>query len=489
MMTHIKINASDNVAVALQDLNKGEVLENIKLLENIARGHKFALCDIKKDAEIIKYGASIGFAKEEILEGSHIHTHNLKTNLSGVLAYEYKPIEISNKDEQAGTFMGYLRENGDVGIRNEIWVINTVGCVNKVSEKLVNRARAKFPEFNAIYTFVHPYGCSQMGDDQLNTQKILANLVNHPNAGGVLVLGLGCENNNIDEFKKHLGDINSKRVKFMVAQEYEDEIEQGLSLIAELIEYACGFKRTPQSISKLKIGLKCGGSDGLSGITANPLVGEISDLLVSYGGITILSEVPEMFGAESILMNRCENEELFNKTVNLVNNFKEYFIRYKQEVYENPSPGNKAGGISTLEDKSLGCTQKGGTSYVRDVLGYGDVAHTSGLNLLQGPGNDIVAVTGLTAAGAHMVLFTTGRGTPLGGPSPTIKISSNSELADRKPNWIDFDAGKLLTDNSMKQLSFEFWQYIINVASGDILTKNEVNEYREIAIFKDGVTL
>ena len=450
---------------------------------NIENGHKYALCDIKVGEQIIKYGFPIGVAKAEIKKGEHVHTHNIKTGLGDLLTYEYKP-EITPikkaESDSIPTFDGYVRANGDVGIRNDIWIINTVGCVNKTAQKL--------SELTGAFYFPHPFGCSQLGDDHELTQKILKGLINHPNAGGVLVLGLGCENNNIPAFKKVLGDVDPDRVKFLITQEASDEIAEGVKLINELKEYAKKQKKEKIPVTKLRVGLKCGGSDGYSGITANPLVGRFSDKLISFGGSTILSEVPEMFGAETILMNRAESEEIFDKTVLLINRFKEYFIAHNQVVYENPSPGNKEGGITTLEEKSLGCVQKGGQAAVVDVLDYGDTMEKCGLNLLNGPGNDIVAVTNLTAAGAHIILFTTGRGTPLGAPVPTIKVATNSQLAEHKSGWIDFDAGKLLSGYDSDKLDEEFFEYVLKVASGEE-TKNEQNGYREISIFKDGVTL
>ena len=453
------INPKDNVEVNLTD------------------GHKYALCEINSGENIIKYGFPIGHATKDIQKGEHVHTHNMATNLSDIIEYKYAPqLTESIPCEKKFFFEGWERENKEVGVRNEVWIIPTVGCVNKIAEKIAEKSGA--------FSFVHPFGCSQLGDDQKTTQLVLKGLVNHPNAAGVLVLGLGCENNNITEFKKILGEYNPKRVKFLNCQESEDEISEGIKIVGELFEYADTFKKKKIPLSKLKVGLKCGGSDGLSGITANPLVGKFSDMLTACGGTTVLTEVPEMFGAETILMKRCINKEVFDKTVCLINDFKKYFISHNQVVYENPSPGNKAGGITTLEEKSLGCVQKGGTSNVVDVLNYGDKLTKNGLNLLNGPGNDMTAVTNLTAAGAHIILFTTGRGTPLGSPVPTVKISTNTPLFQKKQNWIDFDAGKMCE----KDLSKEFFEYILSVASGK-KTKNEINNFREISIFKDGVTL
>ena len=451
-------------------------LDNVDI--NLEDGHKYAIRDIKCGEDIIKYGNPIGHAVCDIKKGEHVHTHNVKTNLSGNLEYTYTPKFYDTPAVPTDrTFMGYVRENGDVGIRNEIWIVNTVGCVNKIAQKLAELTGARY--------FPHPFGCSQLGDDQTTTQLILRGMVNHPNAAGVLVLGLGCENNNIEVFKKVLGEYNPDRVKFLNTQDHDDDIAAGVAIINELKVYAAKFVRTPVHVSKLRIGLKCGGSDGYSGITANPLVGRLSDKVISHGGSCVLTEVPEMFGAEHLLMQRCESREVFDKTVKLINDFKDYYTRHNQVIYENPSPGNKKGGITTLEEKSLGCVQKGGLSKVVDVLDYGDVLTKNGLSLLNGPGNDIVAITNLMAAGVHIILFTTGRGTPVGGPVPTVKIATNHSLAERKAGWIDFDASPTLEGNP---LTDELFEYVISVAEGRE-TRNEINDYREISIFKDGVTL
>jgi len=450
-------------------------LDNVEV--NTENGHKYAVCDIKKGENIIKYGEPIGHAVCDIKSGEHIHTHNMKTNLSDKLQYTYTPYADKTEYEKSDiTFMGYVRKNGNIGIRNDIWIVNTVGCVNKSAEKIARKTGAKF--------FPHPFGCSQLGDDHKTTQLILKGIINNPNAGGVLILGLGCENNNIPEFKKVLGEYDESRVKFLICQEVEDEIAEGVKLIEELRENARNDKRQPVNIKELKVGLKCGGSDGLSGITANPLVGRFCDKLTKMGGKCVLTEVPEMFGAEHLLMRRCKDTETFNKTVALINNFKDYFTKHNQVIYENPSPGNKAGGITTLEEKSLGCVQKGGLAAVTDVLDYGDTVSKSGLSLLNGPGNDIVAITNLLAAGVNMILFTTGRGTPVGTFVPTVKISTNKSLAERKKCWIDFDASGL----TERDLTDDLFEFILEVANGK-QTKNEKNGYEEISIFKDGVVL
>ena len=498
MQDFLKINDNDNVVVALNTIPAGEKItvsvgdgsKTVTAREEIPAGHKMAICDIPEGGEVIKYGYRIGNAKENIAEGSWIHTHNVKTALGDLLEYTYNPTPVEEKKTEDVTFMGFNRPDGKVGVRNEIWVIPTVGCVNNVATAIAKQANAFVKgSVEEVIAFPHPYGCSQMGDDQEHTRKILADLINHPNAGGVLVLGLGCENSNIDVLKPYIGDYDENRVKFLVCQEHEDEIADSVEIIKGLIDYASKFEREPISVSKLVIGMKCGGSDGLSGITANPLVGRFSDLLISKGGTTILTEVPEMFGAETILMNRCANEELFHQTVDLINDFKNYFKSHNQTIYENPSPGNKKGGISTLEDKSLGCTQKSGSALVKGVLQYGDTVKTPGLNLLSAPGNDLVAATALASSGCHIVLFTTGRGTPFGTFVPTMKISTNSNLAAHKPGWIDFNAGQLLTDGkTLPELSQALMEDVLATASGRLVC-SERNGFHDLAIFKTGVTL
>ncbi len=493
MAKFIKINENDNVAVALEVLPANTTVHvgdvEVTTTAEIPAGHKFALADIAEGIPVVKYGFRIGNATAAVKKGDWIHTHNLKTGLGDLLDYSYEPELVEEKVTEDVTFMGYNRENDKVGVRNEIWIIPTVGCVNNVASKIAELSQGLVREnIEAVCAFPHPYGCSQMGDDQEHTRQILANLIQHPNAGGVLVLGLGCENSNIDVLKGYLGEINPDRVKFLVAQESDDEIAEGVKIVAGLAEYAASFKREPISVSKLVVGMKCGGSDGFSGITANPTVGRFSDILISKKGTTILTEVPEMFGAETILMNRCANEELFHKTVDLINDFKNYFKSHNQTIYENPSPGNKKGGISTLEDKSLGCTQKSGTAIVKGVLAYGETVKTSGLNLLSAPGNDLVAATALAASGAHIVLFTTGRGTPFACPVPTMKISSNSNLAGKKNNWIDFNAGVVAEGESLEVTGQRLFDEVVAVASGKEV-KSELAGFHDMAIFKQGVTL
>lgn len=493
MKTYLKISPKDNVAVALAPLAAGMAIETdglpVVLRVDIPQGHKFALCNIPADTQIIKYGYPIGHAREDIPAGSWVHTHNIHTGLGELLTYSYDRQVPEIPATKECFFQGFVRPDGRAAVRNELWIIPTVGCVNSVATTIERRAQKLVAgNIEAVAAFPHPYGCSQMGDDQEHTRRILADLINHPNAGGVLVLGLGCENSNINVLKKYIGAYDERRVKFLVCQETGDEITEALALLEELAEYAAQFHREPVSCSKLVIGMKCGGSDGLSGITANPVVGAFSDLLISKGGTTILTEVPEMFGAETQLMNRCENEELFKQTVSLINDFKTYFQRHGQTIYENPSPGNKNGGISTLEDKSMGCTQKSGTAPVRGVLSYGDTVKEKGLNLLSAPGNDLVASTALAAAGAHIVLFTTGRGTPFASPVPTIKISTNNRLYAKKGGWIDFNCGSLVEDVTLEELRDQFFDYVIRVASG-VQVKSEKAGFHDMAIFKQGVTL
>lgn len=495
MDRYIQIHPNDNVAVALTDLPAGEVLHlsgrDVTLREAIPVGHKIALTDLNEQDQVIKYGYPIGHVLRRVQSGEWINEQVLKTSLEGIQSYVYQPVKTELTIPAEGrTFQGYRRKNGFCGIRNEIWILPTVGCVNGVANRLAERLRKETggKGVDAIRAFPHNYGCSQLGDDHENTRKILRDMVLHPNAGGVLVVGLGCENNQPAAFREFLGDYDTERVRFLVCQEVADEEEAGMQLLREIYALAAADVRTGQPLSALRVGLKCGGSDGLSGITANPLVGRFSDYLVAQGGTTILTEVPEMFGAETMLMNRCASQDLFEKTVRLINDFKDYFIRNRQPVYENPSPGNKAGGISTLEEKSLGCTQKSGQSAVCGVLAYGEQVETHGLNLLSAPGNDLVASTALAAAGCQLVLFTTGRGTPFGTFVPTLKVSTNSRLAQQKPGWIDFNAGTLVEGEKMEDALERFICRIQDVASGAV-TRNETNGYSDIAIFKTGVTL
>ncbi|SJZ44958.1 altronate hydrolase [Pilibacter termitis] len=525
-MEFIKISPIDNVVVALENGEKGEKLtvdgQEITLLQDITFGHKIAIKNIAIDENIIKYASPIGHATKAIEIGEHVHIQNVKTNLDATLEYTYEPElaapEVNVLDELKNngqnievlpqTFWGYQRKNGEVGIRNDCYIVPTVGCVNHTAEKVRERFIRENPlaeeVFDNIIVLRHPYGCSQMGDDHVSTRQFLANAVLHPNAAAVLVLGLGCENNSINVFKQVIeeGEIaieheqlsrtlldkaDSNRIKFLIAQEVEDEVISGVEMLHSLLEVVKEEKRVELPLSKLRIGLKCGGSDGLSGITANQLLGKFSDFLVQAGGSAVLTEVPEMFGAETILMNRCIDLKRFEQTVSLINNFKQYFLDHNMVVYENPSPGNKAGGITTLEDKSLGCTQKAGSTSVMDVLQYGERIKKHGLTLLQAPGNDLVASSALASAGCHLVLFTTGRGNPFGTFVPTVKVSSNDTLAEHKSKWIDFNAGKII-HAGMPEVAYDFIQKVIEIANGT-LTCAEKNGYQEIAIFKTGVTL
>lgn len=498
----LQVHPRDNVLVALQLLAAGvalpEPFADIQTASDIPAGHKVALTSIAKGEPVIKYGFAIGAATTAIQAGEQVHSHNLSTLLSGQVDYQYQGCQaepLSFPAELPTEFMGYRRANGKVGTRNELWIINTVGCVNRAATRIADQASRHFAEqlangaIDGIHAFTHPFGCSQLGDDLSNTRELLAGLIQHPNAGAVLVLGLGCENNQLAALLKSSPDIDRSRIRSFNAQQVEDEIEQGLKAVGELLKVMAQDHRTPCPVSELVMGMKCGGSDGLSGLTANALVGRIADLVAAANGKVILTETPEMFGAEQVFMDRAKDQQVFQQLVTLVNDFKQYFIDNKQPVYENPSPGNKDGGLTTLEEKSLGAIQKGGSAPVNQIIRYGHQATAEGLTLLEGPGNDAVSSTALTAAGATLLLFTTGRGTPLGFPAPTVKISSNSNLAGRKPQWIDYDAGALLRQGQdATEFSHQFFRYLVEVASGKT-TRNEDSDNREIAIWKNGVTL
>jgi len=515
-MKYIKINPADNVAVALEDLSRGDVVEGITLSTDIPRGHKIVLKDLKAGENVIKYGYPIGHVTRDAAAGTMVDHSCIKTNLEGLLEYKYEPTFADDgksslpsrtktflpekrsekfcptSENEIFCFKGYRRSDGQVGVRNQIWVIPTVGCVNGICQQIVESFKkeieGKEGSVDAVVAFPHNYGCSQLGPDHENTRTILADMVHHPNAGGVLVVSLGCENNQLDAFRELVGPVDESRVKMFKTQDVKDEVEYGLEQLRKIFAVASKDVREDVPVSELRVGLKCGGSDGLSGITANPLLGVFSDWIVEQGGTTVLTEVPEMFGAETILMNRCQDQATFEKTVHLINDFKEYFMKQGMPVYENPSPGNKAGGISTLEEKSLGCTQKCGGSIVRGVLKYGERLSVKGLNLLSAPGNDLVASTALAASGCQIVLFTTGRGTPFGSFVPTMKISTNTPLFEKKGNWIDFNAGVLAQGEPMADVASRFTEYVLAVASGEAVN-SEKHNYREIAIFKSGVTL
>ena len=490
MPDFIHIYPEDNVAVALKAIPAGTCFAGVTAHADIPQGHKMALKPIAENGQVVKYGFSIGHATAAIAVGDWVHTHNMATNLEGEMEYTYHPKVSFLPSQEPGTFMGYRRKDGKVGIRNEIWIIPTVGCVNDVAKALVQQNQDLVcGSIDGLYTFTHPFGCSQTGHDHAQTRKLLAALTRHPNAGAVLVLGLGCENLTQEQFLEELGGYDEGRVKFLTCQQVNDEMAAGRSLLEQCAAFAGQFRRTQIPASELVIGMKCGGSDGLSGITANPTVGRFSDLLVAQGGSTVLTEVPEMFGAEGFLMDRCVNEQVFGKAVEMINGFKNYFIRHNEVVYDNPSPGNKQGGITTLEDKSCGCVQKGGSAPIMDVIGYGDAVVTKGLNMLYGPGNDLVSSTALTAAGAHLILFTTGRGTPFGAPAPTMKISTNTPLAVQKSTWIDFNAGVVADGTrTLDEAARDLMALVLEVASGK-KTRAEEKGFREISIFKDGVVL
>jgi altronate hydrolase len=500
----VHIHPSDDVAVAVAALARGTELEaggrRLTLRDDVPAGHKVALVDLPRGAEVRKYGFPIGRLTEDVAAGSWVHSHNLATALDALERYDYEgsggTAERGAPSSEDATFLGYRRADGRVGTRNEVWVLNTVGCVNRSAERIARHYDGPHGDglsgVDGVHAFSHPYGCSQLGDDLRHTQRVLAGLLRHPNAGGVLVLGLGCENNQLDDLLRLAGDVDRSRLGYFNSQDVGDEVERGIEAVAELARAMAGDRRTECPAADLVVGLKCGGSDGLSGVSANPLAGRLADRVTGLGGSALLTEVPEMFGAERILMERAADRRVFDDLVALIDDFKRYFAAHGQPIYENPSPGNKEGGLTTLEEKSLGAIQKGGRAPVVEVLRYGAPARarSGGLSLIEAPGNDGVSSTALVASGATLLVFTTGRGTPLGFPVPTIKVSSNAGLAARKPRWIDFDAGALATGAvAMDELERSFFAAVLEVASGRRRTCNEIEDYREIAIWKEGVTL
>ena len=495
---YLRVHPADSVAVALAPLAAGRLVDldgtGITLRSDIPAGHKFALVPISEGQPVTRYGSAIGLASADIAPGEHVHSHNLKTALGTGDTYAFAPVATRAPGASAGadSFLGYRRADGRVGTRNEIWVLNTVGCVNRAAERIAREGERRvrgLETVDGVHAFPHPFGCSQLGDDLSQTRGILQGLATHPNAGGVVLIGLGCENNRLDALLEGIPEAARGRIVSFAAQSVDDEENAGLAALDTLIERMSGDRREVCPASDLVLGMKCGGSDALSGLTANPLVGRMTDRVTGEGGKSLLTEVPEMFGAERLLMARAADEEVFHRIVEMVEAFKAYFIRHNQPIYENPSPGNKEGGLTTLEEKSLGAVQKGGTARVTDVLAYGQGARRPGLSLINAPGNDAVSSTALAVAGATVLLFTTGRGTPLGFPVPTLKIASNSGLAARKPRWIDFDAGPIASEGrSMEEMAEALWRLILDTASGRP-ARNEENDYREIAIWKTGVTL
>ena len=489
----LHLHPRDHVAVALRPIAAGEALSaggrSVVAGEAVPYGHKIALTPLAAGTEVYKFGWPIGRATADIAPGAHVHTHNVETRLKGVEGYAYDPSQHEPlPTANAAEFLGFRRADGRVGTRNEIWILPTVGCVGRTAERIASIASARHDgAVDGIHAFPHPHGCSQLGSDLESTRALLAALACHPNAGGVLLVGLGCESNQLDDLVAAIPKPLRGRVRSLRAQGVADEVEEGLALVDELVSEASHAERRPAPIGELVLGLKCGGSDGFSGLTANPLVGRMADVIVGSGGSAILTEIPEIFGAEHLLMARARDAEVFGRIAALVNDFKRYFLESGQSVSENPSPGNLAGGITTLEEKSLGAVQKAGQSPVDDVLRYGERVRRQGLTLLEAPGNDAVSSTALAAAGATLILFTTGRGTPLGFPAPTMKIASNSELAARKPGWIDFDAGEVLA-SGLDAAAAALLDRVLALASGES-TASERNDEREIAIWKRGVTL
>jgi altronate hydrolase len=493
----LKIHPLDNVGVALEALPPGTSVATpdgpVTLRSEIPGGHKFALRDLAPDQPVRKYGYPIGLATQNIQTGDWVHGHNLRTALGESLSYQYQPIpSYPGRGGPQPTFLGYRRATGGVGTRNEIWILPTVGCVNKTAEIIAQKASQTLAlgAADGIHAFTHPYGCSQLGDDLQHTRQILTGLLRHPNAGGVLVLGLGCENNQLDQLLAQAGPVDPRRLRWFNTQTVGDEVVNGVTAVQELLAQMAGDRRVPCPASDLVLGMKCGGSDAFSGLTANPLLGQLSDQITGWRGRVLLTEVPEMFGAEQCLMNRAADAMVFEQIVALVKTFKAYFVRHGQPIHENPSPGNKAGGLTTLEEKSLGAIQKGGQATITDVLAYGQSVEKPGLSLVNAPGNDGVSGTALTASGATLILFTTGRGTPLGFPVPTLKISSHTALWQSKPGWLDFDAGQLLAaETDPATLVQALLEQVLATASGQRRTRNEEHGYREIAIWKEGVTL
>jgi len=489
----VRIDPADDVAVALRDIAAGEAVDvdgaRVTAADAVPRGHKLALHPRAAGEAVRRYGWPIGSATRPIAVGEHVHSHNLATNLKGEEPYErLAPATVPSPVPSPWRFDGYVRADGSVATRNQLWIVPTVGCVGRTAQRLAAAAAQRHAgRIDGALALAHPFGCSQLGDDLDRTAQVLASLACNPNAGGVLLLGLGCEENQLSALIERIPAERRDRLRVLGAQDSDDEMADGARLADELADAMAGDRRTSVGIEHLRVGLKCGGSDGFSGITANPLIGRIASHVTEAGGTAVLTEIPEIFGAERLLMARAADADTFDALVALVNRFKAYFLDHGEPISENPSPGNVAGGITTLEEKSLGAVQKGGRAVVADVLRYGERLRRPGLTVLEAPGNDAVSTTALAAAGATLTLFSTGRGTPLGSPVPTMKLATNSDLARRKHDWIDFDAGQAL-ESGYEAVTDALLARICAVASGEP-ARNEVHEERDIAIWKRGVTL
>lgn len=499
-MSAIKLYPQDTVALATSELKKGQTVtvdgETITLLDDIPNAHKIALKDFETGEAVRKYDNIIGYASKPIKKGEWIHSHNEVTGLgkSKEYTYDFNPISIF-PGESDKTFMGYDRADGGAGIRNHLAIISTVFCANGPLRKLARMAEAKYPateNFDGIIAFDQEFGCSQTGKDLVTTCKIIAGIAKNANFGGVLLVSNGCEMAIPSVLEQYMGDYDKKRIRTLTLQEVEDEFTAGMELIDEIMEEMKDDKRTPININRLHIAMNCGGSDGYSGITANTLLGTLCDTLVKEGAIMNMTEVPEMMGAEHILMNRAADKSIFDDIVKMMYDYDAYFARYGEKAADNPTQGNKAGGLTTLEEKSLGCIQKGGHCAVMEVLEYGERATKNGFVLVSGPGNDLAGVSGQIAAGAVLTIFTTGRGTPCGFAGPTFRLASNTALATRKSNWIDYDAGRLLTAKTPEEveaLNKELYDAIMATVNGQYRTRTEENGYYILGALKDGVTL
>lgn len=484
MNTLLRLHPKDNVALALRPLPSGArvSVEGISLFtrDPIPYGHKVALVSIPKGGRIIKYGYPIGRAVRSISPGEHVHVHNTESGRAHgdtarpVIREESSLIPRFPQD----TFLGFRRQDGRVGVRNHVLVMASVHCVNGGVERIGR-------EVPGVVALPHIYGCSQLGEDLAQTRRVLEGYVSHPNVGATLIVGLGCEALPTRELVDGLRD-RGYRVELLLLQEIGGSraaVRKGKELAAELLGEVGKLRPEPVPLSELVVGVECGGSDAWSGVTANPAVGAIADALVAHGGTVILSEVTEFIGAEHILAARAISPEVGKAILRAVARREGVAVEMGVDLRgAQPSPGNMEGGLTTIEEKSLGAIVKGGTTPVREFLGYGERPSARGLVVMDTSGNDLESVTGMVAGGAQVVLFTTGRGTPVGNPIvPVIKISSNTPLYERMRDDLDFDAGSILRGEPPTSVAARLAALLLEVAGGRP-TQAEVWGHREFAI-------
>ncbi|MFT4793543.1 MAG: altronate hydrolase [Paracoccaceae bacterium] len=480
MTPFIRLDAADNVVTVTKSTETGADIDGALTTGLIPRGHKVATAAIPMGAPVRKYAQVIGYAKAGIAPGDHVHDHNIEfRNVDAEYEFstDLRPIAMV-PEAQRDTFMGYRRANGTVGTRNYIAVLTSVNCSATAARMIAGafgpEEMAKYPNVDGVVAFVHGTGCGMAGDgDGFEAlQRVMWGYAKHPNHAGVLMVGLGCEMNQIDWLLEAFGITRSPMFQTMNIQDVAGlrrTIELGIDKVRSMLAVANQATREPCPVSELKVALQCGGSDAWSGITANPALGHACDLLVAQGGTGVLAETPEIYGAEHLLTRRAATRATGDKLINLIRWWEDYTARNKGSMDNNPSPGNKKGGLSTILEKSLGAAAKGGTTPLTGVYKYAETVTKPGFAFMDSPGYDPASVTGQIASGCQLVAFTTGRGSAFGSkPSPCIKVSTNTEMYTRMIEDMDVDAGAMLSAGvSLEAKGREIYDFLLRVASGE----------------------